>query len=239
MSTTYLTEVTRMQMIQAAKSKSPDRFVKRLNYNTKQFKDVDFKRLFEDDTFLWYAAVGDHMVILEFDGAFEELKWLTKGMKGPNKIKRLTREIVTKALNLALDESDLRVACACSDWSYRFRFYAVEKGYSADPASNKYHYRPKYARTNKDDNKGYVCKHILAVLYGKRWVPAAAKAWLEWMQANPELTSEYLFSEKYLKDRERKKQQKLSINIPKDEEELKNDTDQVHNADATQEERDT
>lgn len=211
----YLNEVTRMQMIQAAKSKSPDRFVKRLNYNTKQFKEVDFKRLFEDDTFFWYAGVGDHMVILEFDGAFEELKWLTKGMKGPNKINRLTQEIVTKALSLALDESDLRVACACEDWKYRYRFYSVEKGYSADPAAGKYHYRPKYKRTNKDDDKGYVCKHILAVLYGKRWIPAAAKAWLAWMKANPELTSQYLFSEKYLK----KLDKKLSIDVPQETEE--------------------
>ena len=215
MSSNYLNEVTRMQMIQAAKSKSPDRFVKRLNYNTKQFKDVDFKRLFEDDTFFWYAGVGDHMVILEFDGAFEELKWLTKGMKGPNKINRLNREIVTKALSLALDESDLRVACACEDFKYRYAFYAVEKGYSADPASQKHHYRPKYKKTNKDDNKGYVCKHILAVLYGKRWIPAAASAWLEWMKANPELTAQYLFGEKYLKKLDKKRQ--LKVDIPTDE----------------------
>lgn len=195
-----LNEVTRMQMIQAAKSKSPDRFIKRLDYNTKQFKDIDFEKLFRDDTFFWYAAVGDHVVIIEFDGAFEELKWLVRGMRGPNKINRLNTEIVSKALSKALDESDLRVACDCKDWQMRFHWYSVQKDYAADPPS-KYNYRPKYTKTNKDDNKGYVCKHILAALYGKRWVQSAAKAWLDWMKANPKLTAQYVFDEKWVKQK--------------------------------------
>lgn len=194
----YLTEVTRLQMIQAAKSQSPDRFARRLNYNVKSFKDVDFEQLFRDDTFFWYAGIGDHMVIIEFDGAFEELKWLVKGMKGPNKINRLTQEIVNKAISVAVDEADLRVACSCPDFTYRMRYYCVHKGCCADPPSAGFDYRPRYKRTNKDDNKGYVCKHILAVLYGKRWIPMAAKAWLDWMKSNPKLTAEYLFDEKWV-----------------------------------------
>ena len=46
---------------------------------------------------------------------------------------------------------------------------------------------------NVKNNKGYCCKHVLSVLYGKRWVPAAAKAWLEYIRANPELTEEMIW----------------------------------------------
>lgn len=193
----FLQEITRMDMINAAKRLSPDRFARRLNYNTRGFKDVDFQKLFETDTFLWYAGVGDHVVIVEFEGAFEDLKWLVSGMRGPNRVKRVTVDIVAKALSKSLDENDLRVACSCEDWKYRLRYYAVKKDFSADPASQNFNYRPRYTKTNKEDNKGYVCKHILAVLFGKRWVQSAAKAWVEWMRANPKTTEEYLWGKEY------------------------------------------
>lgn len=189
----HLLEVTRMQMINAAKSLSPGRFARRIFYNTKSFKDVDFEKLFETDTFEWYAGVGDHVVMIEFDGAFEDLKWLVKGMRGPNRVNRLTLEMVSKALSKSLDTNDLRVGCSCPDFTYRYKYYAYEKGMSVDPHAGRYHYRPRFNKTNKDDSIGYVCKHILAVLFGKRWVRDAAKAWLSWMKANPQITEFYLW----------------------------------------------
>ena len=46
-----LTEVTRWEMINSGKTKSPDRFLKSKNYSPKDFKNVDFEDLFVNDTF--------------------------------------------------------------------------------------------------------------------------------------------------------------------------------------------
>lgn len=187
-------EVTRFDMIRAAKNQSPDRFLKINNYTTKDFRNVNFKKLMEDDEFLIVLRMGDYVVTVDFNGPFEELRYLVKGMRGPNRIKRITKSVVQEAINRALDNEDLYVSCSCNDFKYRFRFYANKKGYLfGGPKETR---RPKYSKTNKDDNKGFVCKHILTALYGKRWVPFAANAWLKYIKANPELSEEYLWPDK-------------------------------------------
>lgn len=190
----HIFEVTRLDMIASAKNQSPDRFIKKNNYTTKDFRDVNFKKLMMDDEFLIVLRVGDYVVTVDFNGPFEELRYLVKGMRGPNRIKRLTRSVVQEALNRALDTEDIYVSCSCPDFKYRFRYYANTKGYLF--GSPKETRKPKYTKTNKDDNKGYVCKHILTALYGKRWVPYAANAWLQYIKANPELSEEYLWPDK-------------------------------------------
>lgn len=186
-----LCEVTRMEMIRAAKIQSPDRFLKRNNYSTRDFKNVNFKKLMIDDEFLTVLRVGDYVVSVHFYGAFEELQYLVRSMRGPNRVKRLSKTVVQEALSRALDTEDLHVGCSCADFKFRFRYYATQKDYLFGKPEE--HRHPKYKKTNMDDDRGYVCKHILAVLYGKRWVPFAAKAWLEYMQANPEITEDYLW----------------------------------------------
>lgn len=213
-----LYEVTRLDMIKAAKNQSPDRFMKKNNYTTRDFKNVNFKLLMEEDEFLVVLRVGDYVVSVDFDGPFEELKYLVKGMRGPNRIKRLTKTIVQEALNRALDTEDIYVSCSCPDFKYRMRYYATQKGYLF--GSPKETRRPQYTKTNKDDNKGYVCKHILTALYGKRWVPYAANAWLEYMKANPELSEEYLWPDK-------------RVRKPKDNVEVADDTDAIKNNDTS------
>lgn len=108
-----LHEVTRLDMISAAKNQSPDRFIRKNNYTTKDFKNVNFKKLMEDDEFLIVLRIGDYVVSINFNGPFEELKYLVKGMRGPNRINRLSKSIVQEALNRALDNEDLYVSCSC------------------------------------------------------------------------------------------------------------------------------
>lgn len=71
---------------------------------------------------------------------------------------------------------------------YRFDYWLTQAGAKYGTPQN----RPPRVR-NVKNNKGYVCKHILAVLYGKRWVPAAAKAWLSYIRQNPELAEEMIW----------------------------------------------
>lgn len=73
---------------------------------------------------------------------------------------------------------------------YRFSYWLSRP--EIDAKYGQKETRPPKIRNTKN-NQGYVCKHILAVLYGKRWVPAAAKAWLDFIRANPELSEELIW----------------------------------------------
>lgn len=186
-----LNEVTRWEMIRAAQSQSPDRYEKRRNYRARDFNNVDFAKLFTDDEFVWVSRVGDYVVTICFLGAFDELRMRLKSMRGRNRWKRIVLRDVVESLSRALDLEDLYVNCSCPDFRYRFSYWATQEDCKyGDPET-----RPPKVR-NIHNNKGYVCKHILAVLYGKRWVTAAAKAWLLFMQANPELTEYYIWGKK-------------------------------------------
>ena len=77
---------------------------------------------------------------------------------------------------------------------YRFKYWATQADCNYGVPQNR---APRVR--NVRNNKGYCCKHILAILYGKRWVQSAAKAWLQYMRANPELTEFYIWNKK-LKD---------------------------------------
>lgn len=71
---------------------------------------------------------------------------------------------------------------------YRFAHYLTKVGAKFGTPET----RPNKIR-NVKNNKGWVCKHVLSVLYGKRWVPAAAKAWYNFIQDNPELSEEMIW----------------------------------------------
>lgn len=71
---------------------------------------------------------------------------------------------------------------------YRFAYWATQVGAKYGTQQNRL---PRIR--NVKNNKGYCCKHVLSALYGKRWVPAAAKAWLQYIQANPEVAEEMIW----------------------------------------------
>lgn len=183
-----LNEITRWEIINRSKRESPERFQKQKFYKAKDFDSVDFEELFNNDTFTWRSRVGDYIVTISFEGPFSNLYQIVGSWSGKNRWKRIDLKTLTKCLSKALDEEDLYVDCTCSDFIYRFAFWATQSGMKYGVQQN----RPPKVR-NVKNNKGYVCKHILSVLYGKRFVPGAAKAWLQYIQANPEVAEELIW----------------------------------------------
>lgn len=191
-----LNEVTRWEIIRRSQREAPVRFQKKNNYRAKDFNNVDFKDLFENNNFTWSSRVGDYIVTISFEGPFDLLQWQLKSMRGKNRWKRINHKMLVDILTKALDTEDLFIDCTCDDFKYRFAYWATQ-------ANCKFGLQQNKAPTvrNVKNNKGYCCKHILAVLYGKRWVPAAAKAWLDFIRANPDLSEWYIWGTK-LKDEE-------------------------------------
>lgn len=187
---TPLNEITRWEIIRRSQRESPERFLKKKFYHAKDFNNVDFEELFTSDSFVWRSRVGDYIVTISFEGAFSNLYQLIRGWSGVNRWKKISLKLLTNCLTKALDEEDLQVDCTCPDFIYRFSYWL-----SRPDVDGKYGVKQNVAPKvrNVNNNKGYVCKHVLSTLYGKRWVPAAAKAWLQYIQANPELAEELIW----------------------------------------------
>jgi transcriptional regulator with XRE-family HTH domain len=122
----------------------------------------------------------------------------------PNSVSQA--DMVAEALSKSLDSEDLYIDCTCPDFKYRFAFWCTQDDCKYGLQQNT---PPKVRNVN--NNKGYVCKHLLALLYGKRWVRSAAKAWLDYMRANPDLTEYYIWGKK------------IESDYPEEDEELDND----------------
>jgi hypothetical protein len=189
---TPLNEITRWEIIRRSQRESPERFMKKKFYRAKDFNNVDFEELFTNDSFVWRSRVGDYIVTISFEGAFQNLYNEVRSWSGNNRWKRLTLNLLTKCLSKALDSEDLQVACTCDDFKYRFDYWLSRPDVDGKYGT-KQNVAPKVRNVN--NNRGYVCKHILSVLYGKRWVPAAAKAWLNYIQANPKIAEELIWGE--------------------------------------------
>lgn len=189
---TPLNEITRWEIIRRSQRESPERFMKKKFYRAKDFNNVDFEELFTNDSFVWRSRVGDYIVTISFEGAFQNLYNEVRSWSGKNRWKRLTLNLLTNCLSKALDSEDLQVACTCDDFKYRFDYWL-----SRPDVDGKYGPKQDVAPKvrNVNNNRGYVCKHILSVLYGKRWIPAAAKAWLNYIQANPKIAEELIWGE--------------------------------------------
>lgn len=188
---TPLTEITRMDILLRSKKESPTRFdKKRFYYRVKDFDALNFEELFENDSFVWTNRVGDYLVTISFEGAFQELYSRVRNWGGINRWKRITPKLLTQCLSDAMDSEDLQVRCTCPDFQYRFAYWL-----SRPDVDGIYGTKQNVAPTvrNTQNNQGYVCKHILASLYGKRWVPAAANAWYKFIQTNPEFAEELIW----------------------------------------------
>ena len=208
-----LNEVTRWDILRRSQRESPVRFDKKKFYRAKDFNNVDFNELFENNNFTWSSRVGDYIVTLSFEGAFEILRWKVRSFNGTNRWKRITHKMLVECLSEALDRRDLYIDCSCPDFVYRFSFWATQAGCKYGVQQNT---APKVR--NVKNNKGYCCKHILAVLYGKRWVPAAANKWLQFIKQNHDLAEWFIWGQ-YSKTATDKRNKYVNSNKETDEKE--------------------
>lgn len=111
-----LNEVTRWEILRRSQRESPVRFQKKANYRARDFSNIDFKDLFENNNFTWSSRVGDYIVTISFEGAFDILQWQLKSMKGKNRWKRINHKMLVDVLSKALDTEDLFIDCSCPDF---------------------------------------------------------------------------------------------------------------------------
>lgn len=111
-----LNEVTRWDILRRSQRESPVRFDKKKFYKAKDFNNVDFNELFENNNFTWSSRVGDYIVTLSFEGAFEILRWKVRSFNGTNRWKRITHRMLVECLSEALDRRDLYIDCSCPDF---------------------------------------------------------------------------------------------------------------------------
>lgn len=113
---TPLNEITRWEIIRRSQREAPERFAKKQFYRAKDFNDVDFEELFTNDSFVWHSRVGDYIVTIAFEGAFQNLYNEVRNWSGKNRWKKITLKMLTNCLSKALDEEDLQVDCTCPDF---------------------------------------------------------------------------------------------------------------------------
>lgn len=107
-----LNEITRKNLVGKSKKQSPDRYNRRLGYTPKSYKGIDTSRLFNDDIIIIQVPVGDYICTVAFKGMLEHLKAVVDKQPTP----KVTLQSVIRAMNIAIDDTDLLVDCTCPDF---------------------------------------------------------------------------------------------------------------------------
>lgn len=156
-----IVEISRRNIVGKNKSLSPDRFNKRLQYHATSAGDIDASRLIRDDVLVAKVPVGDYVCTVAFQGVIKTLLDVLKTQPKPN----VNLQSVIRALNRAIDDTDILVDCTCPDFRYRFAYVATKFGYKFGQPET----RPS-KKTNPNDKLGATCKHLSALLSNKRWL---------------------------------------------------------------------
>lgn len=196
---TPLNEITRQDILRRSKTESESsklRYMKMKFYSAKDI-EIDFSELYSNDSFVARMSVSKYDVIIAFEGAFQNLAYETRNIRKNRRKGWLSKvsdaqlkKMLTDCISRSLDNEDLQVSCTCSDFQYRFHYWLSQPDVDA-VYGMKQNVAPEVRNVN--NNQGYVCKHVLAALFGKRWAIAAAKVWASYIKSNIELTEEMIF----------------------------------------------
>lgn len=172
-----INEVTRKNMVGKTKSQSPSRYNKRLDYRVNDYAGIDPSQLISNDILATKVSVGDYECIVAYKGVLSNLKDIVKRQPKHN----VTLQSVIRAVNTAIDDTDILVDCTCPDFQYRFAYLATKYGYKYGKPET----RPANI-TNPDDDKGAMCKHLTMLLSNKRWLIKLSTIVNDFIKANIE-----------------------------------------------------
>lgn len=130
----------------------------------KDYNKIDMNTFWKNDVLNFGIKVrgetDSYIVTVEFSNILNRIK--NNILKNKNK---LVIKNIYDALVEALNSSDVKVDCSCSDFKYRFKVWATKNKYNAGKKENR-----EAKITNPQDNLGAACKHILNVLNNAEWI---------------------------------------------------------------------
>lgn len=173
-STDNLNEATRKDLIikskrgEKYKNKNTGRWEAKKNSSVantvKDYNRIDMNTFWKKDLLNFDIKIkgetDDYIVTVELTNILERIK--KRVIENKNK---LDIKCIYDALVEALNSSDVKVDCSCSDFLYRFKVWATKNNYNAGDAENR-----EAKITNPNDNLGSACKHILNVLNNAEWI---------------------------------------------------------------------
>lgn len=172
---TYISEVTRKNMVGKTKKQSPQRYKRKVNYRPKSFDGIDVDELFNTGELVVKVPVGDYICTVAYDGIFKELWRVVNAQNIP----QITLQSCIKALQRSIDNTDIKVDCQCPDFKYRFSYWATQYDYKYGKPET----RPAKI-TNPHDSIGAMCKHLTCLLANKRWLVKLAVSLNQIIQNN-------------------------------------------------------
>lgn len=165
-----LREDSRNTLLSRSKStqKGFQRFKKRVKSrianSVKQYNAIDMNKLFKQDILdVDISVTGEtdsYIVKISFGGFCELIQKEIEKQQGVFNYKAVTRALIR-----GFNQDDVYISCNCSDWKYRFNYYATKNNITSGSPEN----RPSDI-TNPDDNLGPACKHVLLVLSNTSWL---------------------------------------------------------------------
>lgn len=155
------------------KSKGKNRFQRRLKSSimksVNNYNRLDMNKFFKQDILdvvvKVHGETDDYEVKIRFNGILEELhKILSSGQE-------FNFRSVAQSLIRAFNREDVYIHCSCPDWQYRFNHWATVHQITSGAPEN----RPnRFEWTNKNDDMGSACKHVLLVLANNTWLNKVA-----------------------------------------------------------------
>lgn len=201
----YLTEKRRLELIsksrKGAKYKHKDinrwdnKNKCRVANTVKDYNKMDMDTFWKKDILYFDVKVqgetSNYLVRVAFNHILDRIQQKVKDNKNLLELK-----LIYKSLVEALNSSDVKVACTCPDFKYRFAYWATKNGINAGKEENR-----EAKITNPADNLGDGCKHILCILNNADWVHKIASVinnYVAYAKENLEnLYAKYIFPKIY------------------------------------------
>ena len=170
-----LLEDTRNNLLQQSKrgkrekTDGKTRYEKRLNVrmadSVNSYNNIDMNKLFKEDIITLSIPVkgetDSYFVKISFGDFLDRLKNRLKQKKS-NGVE--LRDII-RSLVESFNGDNVYIFCSCSDWKYRFSYWATVKDITSGPPENI----PANI-TNPTNDLGPACKHVLLVLSNTKWI---------------------------------------------------------------------